>query len=275
MKIISILCFCAIINPGLLIGQERKLLPAGDLIPRVLGDQREPRLSGKLIAATEGATLFGSGIEGEAGIGRTFPIYLFSGSADGDYVALALGAGVWGRFNMETAQKHFISSDWNFRVPVIIKRGANSFALSYNHISSHLGDEYIDRFDAFTISYSIDNLRAIWFRSVGEQAEVYGGGTFAMNITPQGFERWGAQFGAQLRAIRLTSVADGFASIDVTLDQNADWDPRISIRSGVTLFPESPNRFSFVLEGLTGPSPQGEFLLNHETFVSLGVSVGY
>jgi hypothetical protein len=270
-----VICLALFCSPVTATAQIQRVLPAGDLIPRIVGDQREPRLAGKLLATTQGPSLFGDGIEGEAGIGRTFPVYLFSGSADGDYVVLAMGAGVWGRFNMKTAKKHFISSDWNFRLPVIIRRGNTRLALSYNHISSHLGDEYIDRFNAFTAGYSIDNLRAIWFQSVGRHAEVYGGGTFAVNVTPGGSDRLAVQFGAQLQELPVSELAEGFVSLDVSVDQNADWDPRFSMRSGITFLPENPNRFSVVLELLTGPSPQGEFLKNHETFIAIGVQVGY
>lgn len=148
-------------------------------------------------------------------------------------------------------------------------------SLSYNHISSHLGDEYVDRFDTFTESYSIDNLRAIWFQSLAENAEVYGGGSYAINVTPRGYRRLGVQFGFQVRELTVNPVAAGFLGFDVTLDQNADWDPRMSMRSGLTFLPESENSFSVVLEALTGPSPQGAFLKSHETFVSIGVEIGY
>lgn len=275
MKCILIACFGLWFSPAVAATQNQRLMPSGDLVPVIVGDQREPRLSGKLLAVTEEPSLFNNGIQGEAGVGRTFPVYLFGGSADGDYVVLAMGAGIWGRFNMETAKKHLISSDWNFRLQLIIRRGNTRLALSYNHLSSHLGDEYIDQFNAFANGYSIDNLRAIWFQSVAKNAELYGGGTFAVNVTPRGYQRLGVQFGFQVKGLRVNRVATGFAALDVTLDQNAEWDPRLSLRTGLTFLPESQNSFSIVLEALTGPSPQGAFLKNHETFVSIGVEIGY
>lgn len=245
----------------------------GDLIPSLIADQREPRLAGKLIGVTEGATLFGSGIEAEAGLGRVFPVLLLSGNPAGDYFALGMGAGVWGRFNMETRQKHLISSDWNFRLPFALRRGRVTVVGGYYHVSAHLGDEYADEFGAFRSGYSVDNIGGVVVLDATDEVQVYAGGMFAVNVQPSSFERWGARVGIQHRRVDLTDIAFGFAGLDVSFDQNAAWDPRLSFRSGVTLLPVTGNHFSLEFEFYSGPSPQREFLAEHETFVSLGLYV--
>ncbi len=132
-----------VLSPTLHGQQLRSFLPQAPLAPTIRADPREPAMGGKLLWVARGATLFGTGLEGEANLGTSLPLFLLSGETADRAVVLGLQGGVFGRFVMDTKERDLVSTDWVFVVPLFVWRGENWFRFRYRHYSSHLGDEYI------------------------------------------------------------------------------------------------------------------------------------
>ena len=78
--------------------QANRFLPGSNLVPVIRADPREPAAGAKLIGVLNAATEFGMGMEGEAIIGHSLPLWLLSGESTERATVLGVQAGVFGRF---------------------------------------------------------------------------------------------------------------------------------------------------------------------------------
>jgi Protein of unknown function (DUF1207) len=114
--------------------------------PRVHG------LAGRLLSARHGDSRFGQETEAEVALGENFPVLsLRSGSRP---ITLGFGSQVYARFSLSDARSSLISNDWVVGLNATALRGAWAFTVELYHESSHLGDEYRDRFNARRLDWS-------------------------------------------------------------------------------------------------------------------------
>ena len=250
--------------------QGSGFLPGGKLVPVIRADPREPAVGAKLVGVLKGATEFGSGIEGEAIVGHSFPLWLLSGESTERATVLGIQGAVFGRFLLETIERDLISTDWTFAVPLIIWRGGSWYRFRYRHISSHLGDEYIERFGTERSEFSRDALEVTVYRKLPAGFAAYAGGDIAFNVYPIGSKRFRVLGGVEFASLSTDGPTQFFGGVNVDLNQDASWSPRVNIQQGVRLFPQNEWNLSFVLELAFGQSHQGEFHGEKETVLMLG-----
>jgi len=127
--------------------------------PRVHG------LVGRIFSARRGDSEFGSEPEAEVGVGENFPVLaLRRGERP---VTLGFGTQVYGRFSLGDRKSALISNDWVVGLNTTAALGAWTVTGEIYHESSHLGDEYSDRFSA---------TRLDWTREVAAAWLTYGPG---------------------------------------------------------------------------------------------------
>jgi len=127
--------------------------------PRVHG------LVGRIFSARRGDSEFGSEPEAEVGVGENFPVLaLRRGERP---VTLGFGTQVYGRFSLGDRKSALISNDWVVGLNTTAALGAWTVTGEIYHESSHLGDEYRDRFSA---------TRLDWTREVAAAWLTYGPG---------------------------------------------------------------------------------------------------
>ena len=107
----------AVIPSSIEAQQPSRFLPGGKLVPVIRANPREPSAGVKLIGVLNAVSQYGTGIEGEALIGHSIPFVLLSGDSRERAIVLGVQGGVFGRFQMETAERELISTDWTFAVP--------------------------------------------------------------------------------------------------------------------------------------------------------------
>ena len=251
--------------------QLPRFLPDARLAPTIRADPREPAMGGKLLLVVESATQFGTGLEGEANLGTSFPLVVLSGDSPARAVVLGLQGGVFGRFRMDNIKRDLVSTDWIFALPIFVWRGDNWFRFRYRHYSSHLGDEYIERFSEERADYTRDGLGFAAYRKIIPQLAIYGGADVAVNVDPDDAKRIALQTGLEFVETSPSGNTQTYGGIDLMLDQDSSWRPRVNLQAGVLLFPQNRRRARIVFEMLFGPSPQGEFHRIDETLLSLGM----
>lgn len=239
----------------------------------IRADPREPAAGGKLVAVVNSVSEFGTGIEGEALIGHSLPLLLLSGASRDRSIVLGIQGSVFGRFQMERVDRDLISTDWVFAIPLVVWRGESWFRLRYRHISSHLGDEYIERFEAERFNFSRDamEITAYWRMFPGFSA--YAGGDVAINIEPLGSKRLGVLGGVEYEDVAGNGSGRFFGGVNVVMDQELSWQPRVNVQSGMMLFPHSDRHLRFTLDVSFGQSFQGQFREEKETVLMLGLLV--
>ncbi len=253
--------------------QLSRFLPGGKLIPVIRADPREPGAGAKLIGVLNAASQYGTGIEGEALIGHSIPFVLLSGDTRERATVLGVQAGVFGRFLMETVERELISTDWMFAIPLVIWRGRNWYRFRYRHRSSHLGDEYLEDFNAERLDFTRDAFEITVYRNLTPGFSAYAGGDFAVNVDPIGSKRFRVLGGIELTDVASTGAGRFFGGVDVNMFQDDDWRPRVNVQAGVLLLPEQERHLSFTMDIAFGRSIQGEFHPEAETVIMAGLLI--
>jgi hypothetical protein len=248
--------------------------PSRDYMPTLLGAPRDPVNVAKLVINIESPNAYDPGLETEVGFGINLPVLLLAGDDLRNGLAVGVQGGVFGRLSLHNNERDLISTDWLITVPVVLHRGDHWFELEYFHMSSHLGDEYSKRFDAEGINYSRDAVRGLAYLQVVSVVGIYGGGGWAYNVHPEDDERWTAQFGAEFLERPTEKFVSPYGAVDMQLEQETDWDPRVNVQIGA-LFPRLiPGRAARIaVEFLTGPSPQGQFMNVATTHLTVGLYI--
>jgi hypothetical protein len=156
-------------HSGVAVAQER-IFPNVPSFERPEASPRVHGLAGRVIFAQEGDSRFGNEAEAEVALGENFPVVALR---RGDRpITLGLGSQVYARFSLADGKDALISNDWVVGLNATALLGAWAFTLETYHESSHLGDEYEDRFGA---------KRLDWTREVVAGWASYGGGSWRVS----------------------------------------------------------------------------------------------
>jgi hypothetical protein len=136
-------------------GQQR-LFPAVRSFELPEASPRVHGFVGRLIAARRGDSRFGQEHEGEVVLGENFPLLTLKGGRRA--VILGLGSQVYGRFSLTDPKSALISTDWVVGVNTTAGLGPWALTLEVYHESSHLGDEYGNRFQSARLDWTREAL---------------------------------------------------------------------------------------------------------------------
>jgi hypothetical protein len=121
--------------------------------PRVAG------FAGRLISESVGDDLFGDEREADVSLGEDFPVWALRRGPRP--ITLNFGVQVTGRFSLDDSRTALISNDWQVGFNTHADLAPWEIAVQFYHESSHLGDEYIKRFDARRLDWTREVL-ALW-----------------------------------------------------------------------------------------------------------------
>jgi hypothetical protein len=143
---------------GSSVAAQQRLFPAirsfelPEASPRVHG------LVGRLLSASRGDSRFGQEHEGEVILGENLPLVTLKGGANP--IVLGFGSQVYGRFSLTDPKSALISTDWVVGINTTAVLAPWMFTLEVFHESSHLGDEYGDRFPDDRLDWTREVLAA-------------------------------------------------------------------------------------------------------------------
>jgi hypothetical protein len=113
---------------------------------------RASAMVGRVMHVSTNESQFGREWEAEAGLGEMWPILAVARGKTP--VTLHFGAEAYGRFSLGDAASALISNDWNVNLILTADFRALRLGLEAYHESSHLGDEYRDRFPGPRVNWS-------------------------------------------------------------------------------------------------------------------------
>ena len=157
-------------------GQDR-LFPAvrsfelPEASPRVYG------VVGRLLSTRRGESSFGDEREAEAVIGENLPLLAIKRGPRP--IVLGLGTQVYGRFSLNDSKTALISVDWVAGLNTTAVLGNMAVTMQVYHESSHLGDEYGDRFQAQRLDWSREVI-AGWITYGAGQWKLTGGASYVL-----------------------------------------------------------------------------------------------
>ena len=143
--------FSLLLSPFSASAQQR-LFPAVRSFELPEASPRVHGLVGRLLSARLGDSEFGREPEAEVGLGENFPVLALRRGPRP--ISLGFGAEVYGRFSLVDARSALISNDWVVGLNTTAELGRWSLTGEIIHESSHLGDEYGDRFGAERLDWT-------------------------------------------------------------------------------------------------------------------------
>ena len=246
----------------------------GAIFPAVFADPKDPQFFAAYLLARSSrlAPRLGS-----VGFGQTIGLV---GSRDWQ---LAIAAGVFSQFNMQSATTDLMNTDYLVGLPLTYRTGALATRFQLYHQSSHLGDEYIVHAHAERVTFSFEAAELLVSDVVGNW-RVYGGGEYLFTHAPDdlkpGIVHGGVDYRQREPLLRLgrLAVARAVAGLDGRCTEESGWQVGWSLATGLELAdpnatPGSGWRWSVLLKAYAGPSPYGQFYRDHVS--SVGVGIGF
>lgn len=225
-----------------------------------------------------------SNVEARVAIGFRLPVVRFQDEAPGrPAIDLGFEAGVWSRFFLESVEHEQIATDWKVGFPLGLRYGMWDFRLTLQHVSSHLGDDYLDDNPQEVFQSSREGFELLAALRPGADLRFYAGGDLNLgrseDFTGTGepddpyvifttIEKWAVRFGAEWDQTRWGDrrIAP-FAAANFEITEFTD---RIAtlLKFGAA-FRVKTLRFWLDLEYHRGPSPMGQFRTVDETWFGL------
>src|SRR6267154_3733577 len=240
----------------------------------LLADPQEPQFFATYLWAH--STRLASRL-GSVGFGQTI------GLVRGRDWQVAIAAGVFSEFNMQSSTTDLLNTDYLVGLPITYRRGSFATRFRVYHQSSHLGDEYLVHNHAQRVDLTFQAAELL-VASEASRWRVYGGGAYIFAHSPTdlkpGVLHGGLEFRQPGSSLRLGRGAAGrlVAGLDVKSIQDRNWQLGWSVVTGLELGdpladPGSGWRWSVLLKAYSGPAPYGEFFRDYVS--SLGVGVGF
>lgn len=233
--------------------------------PRVYG------VVGRLLSTRRGESSFGDEREAEAVIGENLPLIAIKRGPRP--IVLGLGTQVYGRFSLSDSKTALISVDWVAGLNTTAVLGDMAVTMQVYHESSHLGDEYGDRFQAQRIDWSREVIAA-WITYAAGQWKLTSGASYVL-YDGLGLPRPGAAVGLDWGAGRHRFLTRPFEPvIGLYTEGNAatDWRLSTSAKVGVAVRGKGGARsVGLAIIAHDGLSTQRQFFRRQSQYLGLEV----
>jgi hypothetical protein len=246
------------------------------ILPRVPGfelPQASPRvhgLVGRILSARRGESDFGREAEAEVGVGENFPVLALRRGPRP--VTLGFGTQVYGRFSLSDRKSALISNDWVVGLNTTAELGTWSVTGEVYHESSHLGDEYSDRFGATRIDWTRE-VAAAWVTYGSGPVRVTGNLSYVL-VDQLPLRRPGAALAADFRGRPIGSFLGGpvrpLAGVFFEGAAATHWRISSSAKLGISVAgPDSGREIGVALIAHDGLSTQRQFFRHESRYIGM------
>lgn len=243
-------------------------LPDGLLYSSYLAGPKEPRIGTAWLKDTKRNWVWDTTLGGRVGIVRL-------GSADSVVPygwQLDIEGAAFPRLNLESASD-LESADFRFGVPLTWRCGALQAKFAYYHVSSHVGDEFLERNPTYQrINFSRNALVFGVGYYLMPSLRVYGEADVAVTING-GAETWWFQFGFDYAPAYPTGPHGApFVAMNALLREEVDFGGTFTTMAGWAWRGDQNGRLlRFGLQYTNGKTTQFEFFNQSEQLVGLGI----
>ena len=259
-----------LLSSGGLAAQEA-VLPARPRYELPVASPRVHAIAGRLLDVSRGDSRFGADREAEVALGENFPLVSLRGGSHP--VALGFGSQVYTRFSLSDSKSSLISQDFVVGINATADLGRWDLTLEVYHESSHLGDEYGDRFGVTRLDWTRE-VAALWATYVIGAFRISGSASYVLldelDLDPPGVAfavDWrgkpiGRLFGGHLRPLGgIYSEANGGTS----------WRVSTSAKLGLVLPSVSGHELGLALIAHDGLSTQRQFFRAKSRYLGMEV----
>jgi len=237
-----------------------------------LASSRASAMVGRVMHVSRGESRFGSEWEGEAGLGEIWPLLALSRGPTP--MTLHLGSQVYGRFSLGDAASAMISNDWHVNLVLTANVSRWRLALEGYHESSHLGDEYNDRFPGARVNWSREIVGLWATRAAGPVAMSLNASYAvidALDLGPAALAV-GADYVGKRGSVIGGGSAQAVLALHADAQEYTDWEVTLAGRAGIRFSDPARRRgFALLLTFLDGMSPQRQFYLEKSRYFGVEV----
>ncbi|TWU25039.1 hypothetical protein Pla52o_13360 [Novipirellula galeiformis] len=248
------------------------ILPDGLLYKSYLAGPHEPRIGMVIFSDTEEGVYWDATLGGRVGLLR----YGSLGSSDPNGWQWDLEGAVMVRLDVMSSED-VDSMDFRFGTLITRADGPWSAKMGYFHISSHVGDEYLERYPLFErVNYVTESLVFGLSYQASDPLRLYG--EFAYGVKASGGAKpVQIQTGAEYVPAPLSPQRGGpFAAVNLDIRQVVDFSPTMNLQAGWQWQgPESKRRLRFGLQYLNGYTTQFQFYDQREEQIGGGLWFDY
>lgn len=257
---------------------EGRFFPRGLLFEPLHADPRWPHFSATYRSRISGTDASNPNSAFSGNFGESLAVYRHSGPFDGQW-ELGLQGGVFSIFDVgsPSGSQDLINADYTIAVMSSYRTGPLSALFRFNHLSTHLGDEYIlnSTSPVTRLGLSYDGLDLKLSYEFFDWLRVYGGGGYLLNVAPSDLKPWTSQFGTEFTCPKtfLWDTIRPVAYADFQVNQRTDWSVGRSIMAGISLEHDRlvDRNILLLFEYYGGPSPNGDFLFQQTQWFGIGL----
>lgn len=182
-----------------------------------------------------------------------------------------VAGGAFSRFDLEGHGNEFVEIHYRLALRLRARWRGVEARLSAYHVSSHLGDEFLERTGREPISTSREGLELLLAGEPLDAVRVYGGPGLLVRSTA-GLDEATLRAGAEWRPRSLRWGAfRPYASAEAFGWQEVGWEPMVSAEAGLAF----GGRYRLALIAGAGPSRAEQFLRQDETLWGLSLSADF
>ncbi|WP_455378003.1 DUF1207 domain-containing protein [Petrachloros mirabilis] len=254
---------------------KNRLFPQGLLFEPLHADPRWPHFSGAYRSRI-------SGVDPDrafaGNFGETFALYRDNAPFHGQW-EFGLQAGVFSFFDVgaPSGSQDLINADYTIGMMASYRTGPISAFLRIQHLSAHLGDEYLLNNPSHIprLGLSYEEVDAKLSYEVFGWLRLYGGGGYLFDTDPSDLKPGTSQFGVEFQYpdTFLSDLIRPVAYADFQANQRTGWSIGNSLMAGIRLehFTLMDRNIQILFEYYSGPSPNGDFLFQRTQWVGVGV----
>lgn len=211
---------------------------------------------------------------GQVDLGERVPFWLVRGRGGPDAFSLAgsVAGGAFSRFDLEDNGNELIETHFRVGVRLRARMGDLEARGELYHVSSHLGDEFLERTGRRPVSTSREGVELLLQGRPASALRVYGGPGLLLRST-EGLDAASVRLGTEWRGaddgVRWGPFAP-YTSLEAFLWEELDWDPMVSGEAGVAF---GGGHFRAALVAGRGPSRAEQFLREGETLWGFSLSI--
>jgi len=203
-------------------------LPDGLMFKSYLAGVKEPRFASVWSALSDHGGIWESTLGGRVGLLR----YGTQGAINPEGWQLDMEGAVMPRLDLES-KNDLVAVDFRFGVPVTYREGPRSYKFGYYHISSHVGDEFLEDNPTFVRDHYVkEALVAAISHEFDDRWRVYGEVGYAF-VSSDSASPWEFQFGLEYSALANSGVySSPFAAANVHLREEFNFGGSFNLQAG-------------------------------------------
>ena len=232
-----------------------------------IGTAAASGIVGRLVNTSRGETAYGNEREADVSVGENFPVLGFGSGPAPFFLGMTLRVGA--RFSLDDPRSALISNEWVAGVHGVMDRGPWRIAAELYHESSHLGDEYAERFQRRRVDWTRE-VATLWVRrALGSFSASASGSYTLIDALPLSRGAVGAGVDYRGRLGRLGgSVVTPVAGVFAEALGYADWDVTTTARAGLEVGGDR-GRMGVSMVFLDGQSTMRQFYDRRSRYVGV------